>query len=69
MFKPKDYEYSVFHGTEGPNFGAYDLGMVDDPMNGNNSGYCWIDNNDNNTYKDIGCDSEGNHVLTGDGKD
>ena len=39
--------------------------MVDDPMNGNDNGYCYINNW---TYKDIGCDSEGNHVLTGDGK-
>ena len=39
--------------------------MVDDPMNGNDKGYCCINNY---TYKDIGCDSEGNHVLTGDGK-
>ncbi len=39
--------------------------MVTDPMNGNDNGWCLINNN---TYKDIGCDSEGNHVLTGDGK-
>ncbi len=36
-----------------------------DPMNGNDKEYCYINCN---TYKDIGCDSEGNHVLTGDGK-
>ena len=40
--------------------------MYDEPMNGNNSGRCFINCY---TYKDIGCDSEGNHVLTGDGKD
>ena len=39
--------------------------MIYEPMNGNDSGLCWIDNY---TFKDIGCDSEGNHVLTGDGK-
>ena len=39
--------------------------MNNDPMNGNDKGCCFINNN---TYKDIGCDSEGNHVLTGDGK-
>ena len=39
--------------------------MLSDPMNGNDKGYCFINNC---TYKDIGCDSEGNHVLTGDGK-
>ena len=39
--------------------------MPYDPMNGNKNGLCWINNS---TYKDIGCDSEGNHVLTGDGK-
>ena len=39
--------------------------MLEDPMNGNDNGLCYIDCN---TYKDIGCDSEGNHVLTGDGK-
>ncbi len=39
--------------------------MRNDPMNGNDYGYCYINNY---TYKDIGCDSEGNHVLTGDGK-
>ena len=39
--------------------------MYNDPMNGNDNGRCYINNN---TYKDIGCDSEGNHVLTGDGK-
>ncbi len=37
--------------------------MVDEPMNGNNCGLCYIYND---TYTDIGCDSEGNHVLTGD---
>ena len=39
--------------------------MQNDPMNGNDYGRCFINYN---TYKDIGCDSEGNHVLTGDGK-
>ena len=34
-------------------------------MNGNDKGCCYINNW---TYMDIGCDSEGNHVLTGDGK-
>ena len=67
VFKPTDYECSVYHySIYGPNFGGFDLGMYDDPMNGNDSGYCCINYN---TYKDIGCDSEGNHVLTGDGKD
>ena len=64
VFKPKDYSRSVrHHSIIGPNFG--DLGMFLDPMNGNNSGCCYINCI---TYKDIGCDSEGNHVLTGDGK-
>ena len=67
VFKPKDYSESVYHcSIWGPNFGGGDLAMYDEPMNGNNSGTCYINFN---TYKDIGCDSEGNHVLTGDGKD
>jgi len=67
VFKPKDYSKSVYHASsDGPNFGGVDLGMLNDPMNGNNYGACHINYN---TYKDIGCDSEGNHVLTGDGKD
>ena len=67
VFKPKDYSKSVCHHSNlGPNFGGNDLGMYDEPMNGNNSGTCYINYY---TYKDIGCDSEGNHVLTGDGKD
>ena len=39
--------------------------MRNDPMNGNDQGKCCINHN---TYRDIGCNSEGNHVLTGDGK-
>ena len=67
MFKPKDYSKSVYHYSScGPNFGGTDLGMCGNPMNGNDNGVCYINCN---TYKDIGCDSEGNHVLTGDGKD
>ena len=67
VFKPSVYKYSVWHSSNwGPNFGGLDLAMIDDPMNDNDSGRCFINNN---TYKDIGCDSEGNHVLTGDGKD
>ena len=66
VFKPTDYSKSVGHGSnEGPNFGGGDLGTANDPMNDTASGYCYINFN---TYKDIGCDSEGNHVLTGDGK-
>ena len=67
MFKPKDYSKSVWHRSNiGPNFGGGDLGIRVEPMNGNNCGYCFINLT---AYKDIGCDSEGNHVLTGDGKD
>ena len=67
VFKPKNYSNSVYHwGNWGPNFGADDLGMAYEPMNGNDKGCCYMNST---TYKDIGCDSEGNHVLTGDGKD
>ena len=41
VFKPTDYSKSVFHYSNyGPNFGGWDLGIFDDPMNDNASGYC-----------------------------
>ena len=65
VFKPKDYKEALLHGSIwGPNFCGSDLATYHEPFNGPDKGDCYIRN------RFIGdlCDSEGNHVLTGDGK-
>ncbi len=65
VFKPTNYSESIFHyNTWGPNFGAENLGFHDCQMKGIDKGSCQINCKG---YSNIGCDSEGNHVLTGDG--
>ena len=68
VFKPNDYSKAVYHwSTYGPNFGAEDLGFCTTPMNAPDAGRCYISSSF--CYHNLPCDSEGNHVLTGDGKD
>ena len=65
VFKPKNYKETLFHGSNwGPNFCGYDLATGDDPFNGPVNGECRT----RNRFVGDLCDSEGNHVLTGDGK-
>ena len=70
-FKPSDPRMAVRHSIEyGPTFGYCSLALWDDPMNDENSGWCFTNGSGHSWGRDnynIPNDSEGNSVLTGDG--
>jgi hypothetical protein len=67
LFRPTDNKKAVyFHSNRGPMFGGWSLGVGNaEMMNEKNNCRCYTKENSN---YNVGEDSEGNSILTGDGK-
>ena len=70
VYKPFRDESDLYFGADqGPCFGYNSLNLYSTRMNEKNGGYCYTNGTESSSHYKIGCDSEGNSVITGEGKE
>jgi hypothetical protein len=68
IYRVVEAQYAIFCiSNYGPSFGGCALGVVTDPLNKEDGGWCWTNGHSNGSIYGIKSDSEGNHEVTGEG--
>jgi hypothetical protein len=68
IYRVKDAQNAIYcYSGNGPCFGGNALGLLGDPLNKEDAGYCWTNGYSNGAHYGIKSDSEGNHEVTGEG--
>jgi hypothetical protein len=68
IYRVIDAQKALFcRSSDGPCFGYAALGLLGDPLNGENGGYCFTNGYDDGAIYGIKSDAQGNHEVTGEG--